>query len=78
MPDVTLRDGTHCEERYACRCEECSKHPDGPLFAEDRYSLGIYAGRMCDRAWDKSGYKKGGYEEFNPSYAGETYWEDGY
>ena len=25
-----------------------------------RYSLGIYAGRMCDKCWDESGYRKEG------------------
>jgi hypothetical protein len=79
MPEmVQLRDGFQCDERYACHCEECSNHPRGPLFAEDRYSLGIYAGRMCDAAWEQSGYRKEGAEGYDYLDAGEYYGENDY
>jgi len=73
---VNLRDGTRCMERYVCHCEVCESHPDGPLFADDRYSLGIYAGRMCDEAWANSGYRKEGPEGFDEMDAGELYDDD--
>lgn len=40
---------------------------------DERYSLGIYAGRWCDPCWDQSGYRKEGPEEFDPMDAGESY-----
>jgi hypothetical protein len=40
---------------------------------EDRYSLGIYAGFMCDHHWRESGYRDEPASAFDPSYAGESY-----
>lgn len=69
---VKLRDGTFApSDRWVCHCSECSTHPGGPLFAEERYSFGIYAGKMCDAAWKRSGYRDDGPEGFDPDYAGE-------
>jgi|HubBroStandDraft_2_1064218.scaffolds.fasta_scaffold60939_7 hypothetical protein len=76
METVKLRDGTSCDERWACHCQECESHPRGPLFADERYSMGIYAGKMCDAAWARSGYIDAGPEAFDPSYAGERLEED--
>lgn len=56
------------------RCPRCGK-PGGRI---ERYSLGIYAGRMCDECWDKSGYRKEGREGFNPLDAGEAYEAEDY
>lgn len=70
---IKLRDGTTCDERNACHCQTCESHPRGPEFAEERYSLGIYAGRMCDDAWKRSGYRDEGAEGFDEADAGESY-----
>jgi hypothetical protein len=56
--------------RTDCTKQDCTK--DG----YSRYSLGIYAGRMCDKHWDESGYRKEGREGFDPADAGESYEED--
>jgi hypothetical protein len=69
---VKLRDGEIVNEKYACKCVACQNHPNGPAFAETRYSMGIYAGRYCDIGWKNSGYRDVGPEEFDPSYAGES------
>jgi len=45
-------------------------------FAEERFSLGIYAGRMCDTCWENSGYRKEGPSGFDPLDAGERYEDD--
>jgi hypothetical protein len=74
--DVRLRDGTLVNERWACHCQDCESHPQGPMWAEERYSMGIYAGRMCDLAWANSGFIDAGPEAFDPDYAGERYDED--
>lgn len=71
--EVHLRDGHICDERWACHCEECSNHPSGPLMADERYSLGIYAGKMCDAAWKRSGYRDEPASAFDPADAGETW-----
>jgi hypothetical protein len=70
--EIRLRDGTKCDERYACRCAHCEVH--GPEFADERYSMGVYAGRYCDIGWKNSGYRDVGPEEFDADYAGE--WMD--
>lgn len=59
------------------RRTNCTKS-DCPKPGYDRYSLGIYAGRMCDGHWDTSGYRKEGREGFDPADAGEAYDEEGY
>jgi len=41
-----------------------------------RYSLGIYAGRMCDKHWAESGYRDEPASAFDPADAGETYEND--
>jgi len=73
MADVKLRDGHTCDERWACHCQDCDNHPDGPLFAEERYSLGIYAGKMCDAAWKNSGYRDEPESAFDTADAGECF-----
>lgn len=70
---VKCRDGYSCPENWVCRCVECETHPDGPLMADERFSLGIYAGKMCDNAWKRSGFRDEGPESFDPSDAGESY-----
>lgn len=70
---VQLRDGDMARGRDVCRCEYCEHHPQGPGWAEERTSMGIYAGRMCDHAWARSGYRDVGPEAFDPDYAGERY-----
>ena len=59
------------------RC--CREDPEyGPCKgdAEERYSLGIYAGIWCDEHWDCSGYRKEGRSGFDPADAGESYEPD--
>lgn len=56
------------------QCSRCGKETDD---LEERYSLGIYAGRYCsDKCWRDSGYRDEPASAFDPSDAGETYWED--
>ena len=43
---------------------------------EERYSLGLYAGRWGHTCWDASGYRKEGREGFSPFDAGESYDEE--
>lgn len=68
------------DERDVCQHCLYERLTDGnpPNECEERDSMGVYAGRYCDSCWDRSGYIKGGYDEFDPSYAGEAYWEDDY
>lgn len=44
----------------------------------ERYSLGIYAGRWCDKHWATSGYRKEGASGFDPADCGEAYDEEYY
>lgn len=44
--------------------------------AYEQYSLGIYAGRWCDKHWETSGYRKEGASGFDPADCGETYEPD--
>ena len=57
-----------------CGDKSCTRCNNAP--GEDRYSMSIYAGHMCDPCWDTSGDKKVGREAFDPGYAGEHYDED--
>lgn len=70
---VWYRIGDHyMSERDICqRCIDVELRP-----AEERYSLGIYAGRHCDACWDASGYRKEGSEGFDRADAGESYYEE--
>lgn len=43
---------------------------------EERYSLGIYAGRWCNRHWKTSGYRDEPASAFDPLDAGERYDDD--
>lgn len=70
----TITDRT--EETVRTVKEWFCSHCDGANPSQDRYSLGIYAGHMCDAAWDKSGYRKDGPEGFDPMDAGESYEAD--
>lgn len=45
-------------------------------YGETRYSLGIYAGFLCDEHWKASGYRDEPASAFDPDYAGERYDED--
>ena len=45
---------------------------------EIRYSLGVYAGRLCDACWKKSGYRDEDASGFDPMDAGEAYDSDDY
>lgn len=56
-----------------CPCCRCSAKG-----AEERYSLGIYAGRYCAACWLESGYRQEGPQGFDPLDAGEHYGEDDY
>lgn len=44
--------------------------------AEERYSLGIYAGRWCNSHWKESGYRDEPASAFDPADAGETYGDE--
>lgn len=63
------------DERYVCNCCRDEREANGKpyRFADEQYSLGIYAGRYCDTCWEHSGYRKEGAEGFDPTYAGECY-----
>ena len=39
---------------------------------QDRYSLGVYYSRLCDRCWKNCGVRKEGPEGFDPLDAGES------
>ena len=54
---------------------ECSRDGCGKD-GEERYSLGIYAGRYCDEHWKTSGYRKEGRSGFDQADAGEQYEAD--
>jgi len=53
-------------------CRACGKKDS----AEDRYSLGIYAGHLCGPCWKKSGYRDEPASAFDPMDAGESYEPD--
>ena len=57
--------------RYYCRtCAAAGKVTP----AEERFSMGVYAGMYCDTHWATSGYVKD--KSFDPSDAGERLEED--
>ncbi len=56
-----------------CPCSRCEKKG-----AEERYSLGIYAGRYCDKCWKESGYRDEPASAFDPMDAGENYEPEDY
>ena len=57
---------------------KCSKDNCDSDDAIEQYSLGIYAGRYCEKCWEISGYRKEGREGFDPMDAGEHYEPDDY
>lgn len=61
--------------QWPLQCIRCEQHKED---VEERYSLGIYAGRFCEICWEESGYRKEGREGFDPLDAGENYDEDDY
>jgi len=62
------------DPRIYYRCSKCGKED---TYMEERYSMGIYAGRYCsEKCWKKSGYRDVGPEEFDPDYAGERLDDD--
>ena len=42
----------------------------------EQYSLGIYAGRWCDKHWKTSGYRDEPASAFDPADAGECYGDE--
>ena len=66
-----------CGQEATCRCGlKCSLCGKKGQF-EERFSLGIYAGRYCsDKCWKASGYRDEGVEGFDPTYAGERLDDD--
>jgi hypothetical protein len=56
-----------------CPCPQC-----GRKGAEERYSLGIYAGRYCRACWQASGYRDEPASAFDPLDAGESYDGEGW
>lgn len=61
----------HYPQKPCSRYDDCQED-----WAEERYSLGIYAGRYCNKHWAESGYRKEGREGFSPLDAGESYEEN--
>ena len=57
-------------------CSGCGVTNTAGGAVEERYSLGIYAGRWCDCCWEKSGYRQEGPAGFDPADAGESYEPD--
>lgn len=57
------------------RCAEYECESDDVI---ERYSLGIYAGKWCDKHWAESGYRKEGRGGFDPADAGEHYEPEDY
>lgn len=58
---------------------KCSgKYGECPRDAEERFSLGIYAGKYCDKCWKQSGYRDEPASGFDPMDAGEVYEPDDY
>lgn len=53
-------------------CNSCQQDWD-ETDVQERYSLGIYAGRWCSKCWMKAGYRQEGQEGFDAAYAGESY-----
>ena len=51
-----------------CKSEDC----------EERYSMGIYAGKYSDECWKESGYRDVPMSEFDEMDAGEKYDEEDY
>jgi hypothetical protein len=58
------------------RNPQCAKPGCKSHDVYERYSLGLYAGRWCDKHWAESGYRKEGREGFDPADAGERYDDD--
>ena len=54
-----------------CLADDCNAKG-----AQERYSLGVYAGKYCDRCWRESGFRKEGASGFDPADAGESYDEE--
>jgi hypothetical protein len=57
-------------------CYGCKKGHTRREAVEERYSLGLYAGRYHDRCWATSGYRDEGPSGFDPMDAGESYEEE--
>ena len=55
-------------------CNGCEKGTD-EVDIEERYSLGLYAGRWCGPCWNLSRYRDGP-SGFDPLDAGEYYEQD--
>jgi len=76
MPDTPDLD-SHYDNRKPLPCagvgrdlEPCTGEP------EERFSLGIYAGRYCNGHWKTSGYRDEPAGAFDPADAGETYGDE--
>jgi hypothetical protein len=59
--------------RYYCRRCADRRIAKG---AEERYSMGVYAGMLCDACWDADGRNHD--RAFDPLDAGEHYGEEDY
>lgn len=57
------------DSRVIVSCQGCGDHTEW----KERYSLGIYAGKWCDKCWKTSGYRDEPASAFNPMDAGEPY-----
>ena len=60
--------------RYFCRGHADRGMTNVP--AHERFSMGIYAGMLCDACWEKDGRNHD--RSFDPMDAGEHYSEDDY
>ena len=59
--------------RYFCR--SCAGETgDESVPANERFSMGIYAGMYCDKCWAKDGRNHN--RAFDPADAGESYEDD--
>jgi len=59
------------------QCNGCGRDT-AEVEIEERFSLGIYAGKWCDPCWKESGYRDEDASGFDPLDAGESYEEDSY
>jgi hypothetical protein len=55
------------------RCSGCGLTNAERDDVDERYSLGLYAGRYHDDCWKRSGFRDEGPEGFDPADAGESY-----
>lgn len=74
----------HEDEDHRCKGERlygryyCRRCADKDQWepANERFSMGVYAGMYCDECWEADGRNHG--RAFDPMDAGESYDEEGY